>query len=137
MTLKLIKIIFTDVSNYVAYEQQPTHSYDFSSLGTDITLQENTDNSSFLTLLGKSIEVKNTDLVFTSEGKIINLSGVVGGKNSACNEYTKNALIECAYFIPESIIGKSVKYNIHSDASHKFEDDPDCHERVLRVLLKL
>lgn len=131
---------FTDVSNYVAYELgQPTHSYDFSSLGTDITLQENTDNSSFLTLLGKSIEVKNTDLVFTSEGKIINLSGVVGGKNSACNEYTKNALIECAYFIPESIIGKSVKYNIHSDASHKFErgTDPKCHERVLRRFIEI
>ena len=140
MTLKLIKIILQMYLTMLHYELgQPTHSYDFFSLGTDITLQENTDNSSFLTLLGKSIEVKNTDLVFTSEGKIINLSGVVGGKNSACNEYTKNALIECAYFIPESIIGKSVKYNIHSDASHKFErgTDPDCHERVLRRFIEI
>jgi phenylalanyl-tRNA synthetase beta chain len=131
---------FTDVSNYVAYELgQPTHSYDFLSLGADITLQDNTDNAAFLTLLGNSIEIKNTDLVFTSERKIINLSGVIGGKNSACNEYTKNALIECAYFIPESIIGKSIKYNIHSDASHKFERgaDPKCHERVLRRFIEI
>ena len=131
---------FTDISNYVAYELgQPTHSYEFSSIGTDITLQESSDNSSFLTLLGNSIELKSPDLVFTSEGKTINLSGVMGGKNSACTVHTKNALVECAYFMPEAIIGKSVKYNLHSDASHKFErgTDPKCHEKVLRRFIHI
>ena len=37
---------FTDVSNYVAYEMgQPTHSYDFSLIENDITLQESTSSS--------------------------------------------------------------------------------------------
>ena len=43
------------------------------------------------------------------------------------------------FFQPEAIIGKSVKYDIQSEASHKFERgvDPECHERVLRRFIKL
>lgn len=131
---------FTDISNYVAYEMgQPTHSYDYSKIGKDITLLENHENREFNTLLGNSINLFGSDLVFTSENKIINLSGVIGGNDTACNKETKHALIECAYFTPESIIGKSVKYNLHSDASHKFErgTDPDCHEKVLRRFIQI
>ena len=51
---------------------------------------------------------------------------------------TKHVLIECAYFNPEAIIGKSLKYDIKSDAAHKFERgvDPESHETVLRRFLK-
>ena len=34
---------------------------------------------------------------------------------------TKTVLVECAFFEPEAIIGKSLKYDIQSEASHKFE----------------
>ena len=63
----------------------------------------------------------------------------MGGKNSACSSITKSAIIECAYFNPESIIGKSVKYDIKSDAAHKYERgvDFDCHEQVLRRFAKI
>ena len=131
---------FTDISNYVAYELgQPTHAYEFSSIGDDITLQESTTNFKFKTLLGESIKLKSSDLVFTSEEEIINLAGIIGGINTACSPKTKNALIECAYFKPDAIIGKAVKYNIHSDASHKFErgTDPKCHEKVLRRFIQI
>ena len=131
---------FTDVSNYIAYEMgQPTHSYEFSSIGNDITLEENNIESNFTTLLGNSIDLFGSDLVFSSEEKIINLSGIIGGKDSACSVETKNALIECAYFKPESIIGKAIKYNTHSDAAHKFErgTDPKSHQRVLRRFIQI
>ena len=43
------------------------------------------------------------------------------------------------YFNPEKIIGKSLKYNIKSDAAYKFERgvDPKCHEQVLRRFINL
>jgi len=43
------------------------------------------------------------------------------------------------FFQPEAIIGKSVKYDIQSEASHKFERgvDPECHDFVLRRFIKL
>ena len=131
---------FTDISNYIAYEMgQPTHCYEFSSIENDITLKENNINSKFTTLFGNNLNITDHDLVFTSNEKVINLSGIVGGIDTACSKNTKNALIECAYFIPESIVGKSIKYNLHSDASHKFErgTDPKCHEEVLRRFIQI
>ena len=58
---------------------------------------------------------------------------------TSCSNQTRNVLVECAYFLPESIIGKSLKYNIQSDAAHKFERgvDPQCHERVLRRFIQI
>jgi len=131
---------FTDVSNYIAYEMgQPTHSYDFNSIKGEIILKDNSDNGFFKTLLGKNIELKGSDLVFVSQDSVINLAGIVGGIDTACSVNTRNALIECAFFNPESIIGKSIKYDIHSDASHKFERgvDPKCHDKVLRRFIQI
>ncbi len=131
---------FADVSNYIAYEMgQPTHSYDFDLINNEITLEENSRPEQFHTLLGSKIDLQGSNMVFTSNGKIINLSGVVGGIDTACSKNTKNALIECAYFVPESIIGKSIKYNLHSDASYKFErgTDPYSHNIALRRFIQI
>jgi len=48
-------------------------------------------------------------------------------------------VVECAYFNPESIIGKSIKYNLVSDAAHKFERGVDIasQELVLRRFAKI
>ena len=71
--------------------------------------------------------------------KVINLAGVVGGNSTACSSETKSVIVECAYFQPEAIIGKSLKYKIQSDAAHKFERglDIECHEYVLRRFIKI
>lgn len=132
--------LFTDVSNYIAYELgQPTHCYEMSSLKEGITLQENSYDSNFKTLLGKDINIDKSDLVFLNNNKVINLAGIMGGIETSCSETTKTALIECAYFKPDAIIGRSVKYNIHSDASHKFERgvDPSCHQMILRRFVQI
>ena len=131
---------FTDVSNYIAYEMgQPTHAYNFSSIDNDIILQDNTNECEFKTLLGKSIKLDSSDLVFVNKDHVINLAGIVGGMNSACSNDTKSVLVECAYFRPESIINKAIKYDLHSDASHKFERGVDrkCQEKVLRRFIQI
>ena len=131
---------FTDISNYVAYEMgQPTHCYDFPVIGDDITLRIKKNEAKFTSLLNNKIDLNGQDLVFTSNENIINLSGIMGGLESSCTKDTTNALVECAYFKPESIIGKALKYNLHSDASHKFErgTDPKSHERALRRFIQI
>ena len=60
-------------------------------------------------------------LFFSINDEVVNLAGVVGGKSTACTLETKTVLVECAFFEPEAIIGKSLKYDIQSEASHKFE----------------
>ena len=131
---------FTDISNYILYEMgQPTHCYDAKKIGNLFSLEIIEEDKKFHTLLEKEIVIKGRNLVFLQDGKVINLAGVMGGKNTSCSTNTKSVIIECAHFNPEEIIGKSVKYDIKSDAAHKFERgvDPLCHEEVLRRFIKI
>ena len=131
---------FTDISNYISYEiGQPTHCYDAKKIGNLFSLEIIEEDKKFHTLLDEEIVIKGRNLVFLEDGKVINLAGVMGGKNTSCSTNTKSVIIECAHFNPEEIIGKSVKYDIKSDAAHKFERgvDPLCHEGVLRRFIKI
>ena len=131
---------FTDVSNYLSYETgQPTHCYDANKINSKLVFYEIEKNEEFETLLDKKIALTGKNAVFLLNNEVINLAGVVGGKSTSCSVNTKTVIVECAFFQPEAIIGKSVKYDIQSEASHKFERgvDPDCHDRVLRRFIKL
>tara|TARA_B110000305_G_scaffold162546_1_gene179817 strand:+ start:42 stop:1952 length:1911 start_codon:yes stop_codon:yes gene_type:complete len=131
---------FTDISNYISYETgQPTHCYDASKINGKLVFQELDTDEAFETLFDKKINLTKKNSVFLLDGEIINLAGVVGGKRTSCSSETKTVLVECAFFKPEAIIGKSVKYDIQSEASHKFERsvDPACHDMVIRRFINL
>lgn len=131
---------FTDISNYILYEMgQPTHCYDASKINSTLTLDFAEVNTKFHTLADKEINLEGKNLVFSLDSEIINLAGIVGGKNTACSNKTRSVIIECANFNPEDIIGKSVKYDIQSDAAFRFERgvDPLCHNLVLRRFIKI
>jgi phenylalanyl-tRNA synthetase beta chain len=131
---------FTDISNYLSYETgQPTHCYDASKMNGKLSFHQTNLNDEFETLLGKKITLSENNSVFSLNNEVVNLAGIVGGINTSCSIDTKTVLVECAYFQPEAIIGKSVQYDIQSEASHKFERgvDPDCQDRVLRRFIKI
>ena len=131
---------FTDISNYISYETgQPTHCYDAEKVTSLISLETTTEEYEFKTLLDKTIKLEDENLVFVQNDEVINLAGVMGGSGTACSKDTKSVIVECAYFNPENVIGQSIKYDIKSDAAHKFERgvDPLCHEKVLRRFLKI
>jgi len=131
---------FTDISNYISYETgQPTHCYDANKVNGKLIFQELNTNQEFETLLDKKINLTDKNSVFLLNNEVINLAGVVGGKRTSCSSETKTVLVECAFFKPEKIIGKSIKYDIQSEASHKFERsvDPACHETVMRRFINL
>jgi phenylalanyl-tRNA synthetase beta chain len=131
---------FTDVSNYLSYETgQPTHCYDADKMSGKLIFHEIEKNEEFKTLLDKKIVLTGKNAVFSLNNEVINLAGVVGGKSTSCSSGTKTALVECAFFKPEAIIGKSIKYDIQSEASHKFERgvEPNCHDRILRRFIEL
>ena len=130
---------FTDISNYLSYETgQPTHCYDSSKIFEPITLCYSDEDLEFESLLDKKIKIQKGDLVFKDKSNnIINIAGVIGDKSTSCKNDTKSVIVECAHFNPETIIGKSIKYDINSEAAYKFErdTDPDSHEFVLRRFL--
>ena len=132
--------LFTDISNYISYELgQPTHCFDAQSIKTKLTFKNKECNSTFKTLLNSEVTLKGRNCVFLIDDEIISLAGVMGGASTACTNKTKKVLVECAYFNPESIIGKSIKYNLVSDAAHKFERGVDIasQEMVLRRFTKI
>ena len=131
---------FTDISNYVSYELgQPTHCFDLSTINNQLIFENRVCEESFQTLLGSDINLTGNNCIFSVNNEIISLAGVMGGMSTACSAGTKKALIECAFFIPEAIIGKSVKYNLTSDAAHKFERGVDIQsqEEVLRRFIEI
>lgn len=131
---------FTDISNYISYERgQPTHCFRGDSITQDLTFSNQFCNESFKTLLGSEIKLEGKNCVFISNGEIISLAGVMGGESTSCMKGTKKVLVECAYFNPEEIIGKTVKYNLKSDAAHKFERGVDIasQEKVLRRFISI
>lgn len=131
---------FTDISNFISYELgQPTHCFDAETIKNKVIFENKDCNETFKTLLGSEIKLEDTNCVFSMNSEIISLAGVMGGLSTACSAKTKKVLVECAYFNPESIIGKSIKYNLTSDAAHKFERgvDIESHEMVLRRFAKI
>ena len=113
---------FTDISNYVSYELgQPTHCYDFTSLQGALELKKVEQKKDFITLQDEEIVIDKGDLVFCINDEVINLAGIMGGKSTRCSDKTTKILLECAHFRPDEILGKSTKYGLSSDASHKYE----------------
>ena len=132
--------LFTDISNYISYELgQPTHCFDKEFIKKKLIFENKECNDTFKTLLGSEITLQGSNCVFSIDDEIISLAGIMGGASTACSTNTKKVLVECAYFNPESIIGKSIKYNLISDAAHKFERGVDiaCQEMVLRRFIKV
>jgi phenylalanyl-tRNA synthetase beta chain len=131
---------FTDISNYISYELgQPTHCFNRDSINSKLSFENKELNSKFKTLLGAEINLEGKSCVFSMNDEVISLAGVMGGASTACDFDTKSALVECAYFNPEAIIGKSIKYNLTSDAAHKFERgvDIEAQDKVLRRFIKI
>ena len=133
---------FADVSNYILYETgQPTHCYDLEKTLADISFSEEFINIpyEFKTLLGKTISLDKKNSVFRIKNEIVNLAGVVGGQSTCCSSETRSVIVECAYFNPESIIGKTIKYDLSSDAAYNFERgvDIECHDNTLRRFIKV
>ena len=131
---------FTDISNYLSYEVgQPTHCYDANTIKSKITFEKRVCKEKFLTLLDTSLNLEGENCVFVSNNKVINLAGIMGGRSTSCKSDTYKVLVECAFFRPEAISGKALKYNIDSDAAYKFERGVDIssQEKVLRRFIQI
>ena len=131
---------FTDISNYISYELgQPTHCFDAKTINNELIFENKTCDESFKSLHGSNIDLSGKNCVFSLDNNIISLAGVMGGMSTACGRQTKKVLVECAFFEPEVIIGKSTRYNLTSDAAHKFERgvDIEAQENVLRRFIQI
>src|SRR6266576_1284447 len=122
-----------DISNFVMLELgQPTHAFDADKLKGDINVRLARDGEKFLALDGKNYSLKPDNLVVADQERAVGIGGVMGGEETGVTDFTKNILLEAAYFLPASIRRTARNLNLPSDASYRFERGVD-PEMMLRA----
>ncbi len=111
-----------DISNYVMLEYgQPLHFFDKDIVGDNIVVRMAQDNEKIITLDKEERCLTKDDIVISDGKRVLCVAGVMGGLESGINENTKNILIESAMFNPYNIRYTSLRLNLRSEASLRFE----------------
>jgi len=133
-----------DVTNYVMLEiGQPMHAFDLSKIQGEIIVRMARNSEKLVLLDGSEVKLTGDDLVIADSKRAIALAGIMGGDNSAISEKTVDIYLEAAFFTPSAIIGKARLFDIHTDASHRFERGVDSElqldavERATELILSI
>jgi len=126
-----------DVTNYVLLELgQPLHAFDLNKIEGDIVVRRGRAGESLELLNEQTITLDESVLVIADQKRALAFAGVMGGQASAVNDETTDIFLECAFFTPISIAGKSRQFGLHTDSSHRFERgvDPElCYRAIDRA----
>lgn len=129
-----------DVTNYVLLELgQPLHAFDCAKIEGQIVVRCAHAKEKLLLLNDQEIVLDDDMLVIADQSKALALAGIMGGQDSAVSTNTQDIFLECAYFSPAVILGKSRRYGLHTDSSHRFERgvDPELQRRAMERTTEL
>lgn len=129
-----------DVTNYVLLEMgQPLHAFDAAKLKGGIHVRRGRAGETLSLLNEQTITLDDEALVIADDEHALALAGVMGGSDSAVSEETRDIFLECAFFAPETIMGKARRFGLHTDSSHRFERgvDPFLQTRALERATQL
>ncbi|MGI2023508.1 phenylalanine--tRNA ligase subunit beta [Shewanella glacialipiscicola] len=123
-----------DITNFVLIEfGQPMHAFDLAKLTGDIQVRLGTGEEKITLLDGSEVTIPSDTLVIADDARPLALAGVFGGEYSGVTDTTQDILLECAFFAPLAIMGKSRRLGLHTDSSHRFERgvDPEMQHKVI------
>ncbi|MGH8797112.1 MAG: phenylalanine--tRNA ligase subunit beta, partial [Caldimonas sp.] len=63
--------------------------------------------------------------VIADDQAVESLAGIMGGAATAVSDATRNIYVEAAFWWPDSVAGRSRRYNFTTDAGHRFERGVD------------
>ena len=111
-----------DVTNYVMLELgQPMHGFDLATLKGGIVVRYATKNEKLTLLDGREVTLSDDVLMITDDSGPRAVAGIMGGENSGVTDATTDVFLESAFFSPMTIAGRARRYDMHTDASHRFE----------------
>lgn len=115
-----------DISNYVMFEYgRPSHIFDLDKIHGGLTVRWGRKGESLKLLNGNTIEVDETVGVIADDQAVESLAGIMGGDKTSVTDDTKNVYVEAAFWWPESVAGRSRRFNFSTDAGHRFERGVD------------
>ena len=116
-----------DITNYVLLEiGQPLHAFDFDKLiGAEIIVRGAKEDEKIMTIDGQERKLNPEILVVADSKRPVAVAGIMGGKDTEVTQYTKNVLLESAYFDPVLIRRVSRLLGVSSESSYRFERGVD------------
>src|SRR4030042_5024018 len=113
-----------DISNYLMLELgQPMHTFDYDKIkGAKMILRESAGGEKITTLDDQIRPLPDgTIIIEDGEGRIIDLCGIMGGKNSEVDGKTKRVLLFVQTYDPVRIRQACQKLAFRTDAASRFE----------------
>ena len=129
-----------DVTNYVMLELgQPMHAYDLARLDGQIRVRQARVGETITLLDGKSIDLQPDVLLITDRSGPAAIAGIMGGRRTAVGAESTEVFLEVAYFAPDAVMGRALRWGLMTDASQRFERgvDPSQQERAMERALSL
>lgn len=122
-----------DITNYILHETgQPLHAFAADEIkGKKVIVKNLSEGTLFITLDEKERKLSKEDLMICNgEEEPMCFGGVFGGIKSGVKETTTNIFLESAWFQPKSIRRASLRHNLRTDASSRFEKGVDISNTV-------
>ena len=129
-----------DVTNYVLLELgQPMHAFDMAKINGGIQVRRAQADESITLLDGQTIDLDPECLVIADHQTPIALAGIMGGLESAVGDETADIVLESAWFSPEVMAGRSRRFGLSTESSHRFERgvDPDLQRQAMERATEL
>jgi len=136
-----------DITNYIMMELgQPLHAFDADELRAEIpspqpspagrgkgegdkqlkiVVRKAKAGERIVALDNRVYELEPEMLVIADSEKPIAIAGIMGGRDSAVEQSTKNIILEAAQFDPAAVRKTSKTLNLKSDSSYRFERSID------------
>lgn len=115
-----------DITNYVMLDHgRPLHVYDLAKLQGALVARKAKDGETLTALNEKSYTLDSSMTVIADDSAVHDIGGIMGGAHSGVSETTTDIVIECAYFVPETIARTGQKLGLTSDARSRFERGVD------------
>ena len=123
-----------DISNYVMFELgRPSHIFDLDKIHGELDVRWGKSGETLKLLNGITVEVDEKVGVIADDNQVESLAGIMGGDATAVSDVTKNVYVEAAFWWPKSIAGRSRRYNLSTEAGHRFERGVDAGQTVEHV----
>ncbi|MDA8349078.1 MAG: phenylalanine--tRNA ligase subunit beta, partial [Pseudomonadota bacterium] len=115
-----------DVTNYVMLELgQPMHAYDLAKLEGPIRVRFAEAGESVTLLDGRTAQLQPDVLLIADAAGPVGIAGIMGGARTAVSAGTTSVFLEVAYFAPDAIIGRALRWGLTTDASQRFDRGVD------------